>query len=556
MMEGISQRGGVARRPPRSSPNLCWIYDNNHITIEGHTELAFTEDVATRFIGYGWNVTRVGDANDLDDARSARSTTFQDDDRPADADHRRQPHRLRRSHKQDTHAAHGEPLGEEEIKLTKQHYGWPEDAKFLVPDGVYEHFAQGIGARGSEARADVGRRMFAAYGKEFPELADELDADAAARAARRLGQGPADVPRRREGPRRPRRRRGKVLNAIAKNVPWLIGGSADLAPSTKTRLTFDGAGDFESATLRRPQLPLRHPRARDGRRPQRHGAVEAAAVTARASSIFSDYARPAIRLAALMEIPVIHVFTHDSIGVGEDGPTHQPIEQLASLRAIPGLIVLRPGDANEVAEAWKRDRAVAPPAGRARADAPGAADARPHEVRAGARASRKGAYVLADQRRHARGAPDRHRQRGLAVRRGAREAHRRRRQGRVVSMPSWELFEQQDAAYRDSVLPPAVTARVVVEQASNFGWERYVGRDRRDDHDADVRRVGAAQGPAEEVRLRARQHRRRREGAARKEGSDHMQLGMIGLGRMGANMARRLMKAGHRSSSTIAAPMR
>ena len=470
LMEGISGEAASLAGHLKLS-NLCWIYDNNKITIEGHTDWAFSDDTATRFIGYGWNVTRVGDANDLDMLRRALRVFKNTTDRPTLI--------IVDSHiaygaptKQDTGAAHGEPLGEEEIRLTKRAYGWPEDAKFLVPDGVREHLRDGIGRRGRELR-EAWLTSYEEYGKQHAELADQLHRMQHRQLPdgwdRDLASFPAD-PKGMAG----RDASAKVLNAIAKNLPWLIGGAADLAPSTKTRLTFEGAGD----------LTAENPGGRNmhfGIREHAMGAVvnglSLSKVRAFGSTflIFSDYARPAIRLSALMEIPTIQVFTHDSIGVGEDGPTHQPVEQLASLRAIPGLITIRPADANEVVEAWRvimklqhqpvalvLSRQAIPIFDRARyASAAGVA---------------AGAYVLAGGDG---GQPDvillaTGSEVSLCVAAFERLAADGIR-ARVVSMPSWALFEQQSRAYRDSVLPPDVTARVSVEQASMFGWERYVG---------------------------------------------------------------------------------
>jgi transketolase len=470
MMEGISAEAASLAGHLKLS-NLCWIYDNNHITIEGNTALAFSDDVATRFLGHGWNVTRVGDANDQEMLARAFRTFQATRDRPTliivDS------HIAWGSpHKHDTSAAHGEPLGEEEIRLTKRAYGWPEDAHFLVPPGVYEHFGQGIGARGKGLR-DAWFAKVKEYQAKYPGLAEELYR----MQHRQLPEGwdrdiptfPADA----KG-LASRDSSAKVLNAVAKNLPWLIGGSADLAPSTKTRLTFEGAGDFQadSPAGRNLHFGIRE-----------HGMTAIlngmALVKVRPYGsgffIFSDYARGAIRLSALMELPVIHIFTHDSIGVGEDGPTHQPVEHLASLRAIPGLIVLRPADANEVAEAWKvilklhhlpaaliLTRQALPTIDRGKyAPASGLA---------------RGAYVLADP---AEGKPD-----VLLLASGSEvalclEAHRQLEaegiKARVVSMPCWELFDDQPQEYRDRVLPPEVTARVSVEQASTFGWAKYVG---------------------------------------------------------------------------------
>ena len=470
LMEGISAEAASLAGHLKLS-NLCWIYDNNHITIEGNTALAFSEDVATRFIGYGWNVTRVGDANDLEMLERAFKTFKSTHDRPTliivDSHIA-----YGAPHKQDTSAAHGEPLGEEEVRLTKRAYGWPEDAQFYVPDGVYDHFRDGIGRRGQELR-DAWFARVRDYRAKYPKLAEELyrmqhrqlpegwDRDLPAFEADAKGLATRDVS-------------GKVLNALAKKVPWLIGGSADLAPSAKTRLTFDGAGDFQAESPAGRNLHF-------GIREHAMAAVlnGMALVKVRAYGstflIFSDYARGALRLSALMELPVVYVFTHDSIGVGEDGPTHQPVEQLPSLRAIPGLIVLRPADANEVLEAWKvilrlhhepavlvLTRQAVPTIDRSKY--------------ASASDLARGAYILADA---PNGRPE-----VLLLATGSEvalcvEAYERLRaegvKARVVSMPSWELFDDQPPEYRDHVLPPRVTARVSVEQASTFGWARYVG---------------------------------------------------------------------------------
>jgi transketolase len=470
MMEGISHEAASLAGHQRLA-NLCWIYDNNHITIEGNTALTFNDDVACRFLGYGWNVVRVGDANDLDLLGRAFRSFLATKDRPTlvivDSHIG-----YGAPHKQDTSAAHGEPLGEEEIRLAKRTYGWPEDAHFLVPPGVYEHFGQGIGKRGKELR-DAWFGKLKDYQAKYPKLADELYRMQHRQLPESWDRDIPAFPTDAKG-LATRESSGKVLNAVAKNVPWLMGGSADLGPSTKTRLTFEGAGDFqpESHGGRNFHFGIRE-----------HGMAAIlngmALVKVRPYGsgffIFSDYARGAIRLSALMELPVIHIFTHDSIGVGEDGPTHQPVEQLASLRAVPGLIVLRPADANEVAEAWKvilqlhhepavliLTRQALPTIDRARY--------------ASAAGLGRGAYFLADA---AGGQPD-----VLLLASGSEvalclEAHERLTaegtKARVVSMPSWELFDDQPRAYRDLVLPPAVTARVSVEQASTFGWAKYVG---------------------------------------------------------------------------------
>jgi len=471
LMEGVSGEAASLAGHLKLS-NLCWMYDNNKITIEGRTDLAFSEDVATRFIGYGWNVTRVGDANDLDMLERAFNTFTSTADRPTLI--------IVDSHiaygspnKQDTHVAHGEPLGEEEIRLTKRNYGWPEDAKFLVPDGVREHFQAMMGKRGRQAR-EAWMAKFGEYKRHYPELAEQLYR----MQHRRLPEGwDQDLPTFLADAKglASRDSSGKVLNAIAKHVPWLIGGSADLAPSTKTRLTLDGAGDFEAGSYGGRNFHF-------GIREHAMGAVlnglSLSKVRPYGSSflIFSDYAKPAIRLSALMEIPVIYIFTHDSIGLGEDGPTHQPVEQLASLRAVPNLIVLRPADANEVVEAWRiimqlrhepaalvLSRQALPTLDRAKyAPASGVG---------------MGAYVLAD----AGGTPDVVLlASGSEIQLCVAAYEQLKTEGikvRLVSMPSWELFERQSQDYRDSVIPPDVTARVAVEQASTFGWTQYTGRD-------------------------------------------------------------------------------
>ena len=484
LMEGISAEAASLAGHLKLS-NLCWIYDNNHVTIEGNTALTFTDDVATRFIGHGWNVTRVGDANDLEMLARAFRTFLATRDRPTLI--------IVDSHiaygapnKQDTSGAHGEPLGEEEVRLTKRHYGWPEEAKFLVPDGVYDHFRNGIGKRGKELR-DTWFARVKEYRARYPELADEFYR----LHHRQLPEGwDKDVPKFAADPKgmATRDASGKVLNAIARNVPWMMGGSADLGPSCKTRLTFDGAGDFSAENYGGRNLHF-------GIREHAMGAVlnGMALVKVRAFGstflIFSDYAKPAIRLSALMELPVVYVFTHDSIGVGEDGPTHQPVEQVGALRAIPGLIVLRPADAAETAEAWRLvmrlhhqpaalvlTRQAVPTIDRARyAPADGVA---------------RGAYVLADA---ADGQPD-----VLLLATGSEvalclDAYEKLKadgvKARVVSMPSWELFDEQPEEYRDAVLPPGVRARVSVEQASTFGWCKYVG-DRG--HSIGMRSFGAS----------------------------------------------------------------
>ena len=470
MMEGLTSEAASMAAHLKLS-NLCWIYDSNHITIEGATSLAFSEDVGARFVAYGWNVVRVSDANDLAQVEAAFATFRATTDRPtliivSSVIGCGAPH------KQGTKEAHGEPLGEEEIRLTKRNYGWPEDAQFLVPDGVRERFAAGIGARGRELSQEWRSRL-EAYAREFPELAAQLqqmqNRELPAGWDANLQPFPADA----KG-MAGREASGKVLNAIAANVPWIMGGSADLTPSTKTRLLMPGSGDFEAGAYAGRNVHF-------GIREHAMGAIlnglNLCGVRAYGSGffIFSDYGRPSLRLAALMGLSVIYVFTHDSIGVGEDGPTHQPVEQLPSLRAMPGLVTLRPADANEVLEAWR----VIMPFTRQPVALLVTRQALPTIDRtqcAPATGVARGAYVLVDA---ADGSPD-----VLLLASGSEVAlcldARARLLGegikaRVVSMPSWEIFERQDRVYRDSVLPPAVEARVAVEAATTLGWDRYVG---------------------------------------------------------------------------------
>jgi transketolase len=470
MMEGVSSEA-ASLAGHLGLDNLCWIYDNNHITIEGKTRITFTEDVEARFLAYGWNVLRVGDANDIERIEHALDIFRKTKERPTFI--------VLDSHigygspnRQDTAAAHGEPLGDEEVRLTKRSYGWPEDAKFLVPDGVYEHFAAGVGARGAKARQQW-RELFAAYRAKYPELANEIEQmqkrELPAGWDRNLPVFPAD-PKGIAG----RDASGKVLNMLAQNIPWFLGGSADLGPSNKTTLTYEGAGDFQPDNRAGKNL---HFGIREHAMAATVNGLSLSKLRAFGATffIFSDYARPAIRLSALMELPTIFVFTHDAMGDGEDGPTHQPVEQLASLRAIPGLVTLRPGDANEVVEAYRyivqlRDE----PAVLALSRQPLPTLDRTRY--APASGLKRGAYVLGDP---PAGNPE-----VILIASGSEvslavEAHEQLLAGgirsRVVSMPSWEIFEHQTQEYRDGVLPPNVTARVAVEQASTFGWERYVG---------------------------------------------------------------------------------
>jgi transketolase len=470
LMEGVAAEAASLAGHLKLS-NLCWIYDNNKVTLDGPASWSFSEDVMTRFVGYGWNVTRVSDANDLGMLARGFTTFLETQDKPTlvvvDS------HIGYGSpHKHDSSEAHGEPLGEEEVRLTKKNYGWPEDAKFLVPDGVLEHFREGVGRRGHDLRTQW-EKTFGDYRRQYPKEAAELEMI----QKRQLPEGwdknlpvfPADpkgMATRESG--------GKTLNVLAQNIPWLIGGSADLGNSNKTTLKFPGAGDFSPESYKGRNLHF-------GVREHAMGAALNGMSVTRLLPFggtffnFSDYLRPTIRLAALMETPVIYAFTHDSIGLGEDGPTHQPVEQLASLRAVPNTIVLRPGDANEVVEAWKiavqskrgpvllvLSRQAIPTLDRTKyAPAAGVA---------------KGAYILSDA---PGGKPD-----VILIGTGSElslcvdAAEKLKAEGiqaRVVSMPSTEIFEQQDQAYKDSVLPPNIIARVSVEMAATLGWERYVG---------------------------------------------------------------------------------
>jgi transketolase len=471
LMEGISNEAASIAGHQKLA-NLTWFYDNNRITIEGHTDLAFSEDVATRFVGLGWNVTRVADVNDLVMLDRAIEFSHQCTDRPTmiivDSHIG-----YGAPHKQDTASAHGEALGEDEIKLAKKFYGWPVDAKFLVPDGVRERFQALVGKRGKQLRDDW-MTLFEKYKKEHANLARELEM----MQHRQLPEGwDKDIPTFPADPKglATRDSSGKVENAVAKNVPWLVGGSADLAPSTKTLMTFEGAGHLQAATPGGRNMHF-------GIREHGMGAILNGMALSKIRPfgasflIFSDYCRPSMRLSAIMEVPVIWIFTHDSIGVGEDGPTHQPIEQLAAIRGIPQMTLIRPGDANEVAEAWRLimqwhhepvtlvlTRQALPTLDRTRyAPASGVA---------------KGGYILADA---PGGKPD-----VILIATGSElslcvAAHemlvKDGVKSRVVSLPSWEIFDKQSQAYRNEVLPPAVKARVAVEQAATMGWERYVGQ--------------------------------------------------------------------------------
>ncbi len=470
MMEGVaSEAASLAGH--LGLDNLCWIYDNNHITIEGKTSITFTEDIACRFEGYGWDVLRIGDANDTGLIENALNVFRKTKGRPTfiilDSHIG-----YGAPHKHDTAAAHGEPLGEEEVRLVKRFYGWPEDAKFLVPDTVRKHFADGIGGRGAGARRRW-TELFANYQGKYPGLGMEIGQ----MQRRELPEGwDRNLPVFPAGAKglAGRDASGQVLNVLAQNIPWLIGGSADLGTSNKTVLKFEGAGDFEPETRSGRDL---HFGIREHAMMAAVNGLSLSKLRAYGATffIFSDYARPAIRLAAIMELPAIFIFSHDAVGDGEDGPTHQPVEQLASLRAIPGLVVLRPGDANEAVEAYRYimqlrhepaalvlSRQPLPTLDRSKY-APAAGVARGAYVLADAPGGKPEAILIASGSELSL-AVDAH---GQLLTEGIRS--------RVVSIPSWDIFEHQPREYRESVLPPGITARLAIEQASTFGWERYVG---------------------------------------------------------------------------------
>ena len=479
MMEGISAEAASLAGHLKLG-RLCWIYDANQISIEGSTAIAFTEDVVARFTAYGWRVERVAYANDLNSITHGLQVFVDTVDRPTlVVAHSHIGYGA--PHKHDTREAHGEPLGADEVRLAKQFYGFDPDAQFAIPEVVPAHFEAQFGARGRQAHT-TWKALLAAYRVQYPDLAAQIDCmqrrelpdgwDAALPSFEADAKGLAT-----------RDSSAKVLNAIATKVPWLIGGAADLAPSTKTHLDFEFAGEFQPGSGSGADADNQRGR-------NLHFGVREHAMCAIASGlalsklrpfaasffIFTDYCRGAIRLAAMMGVPVIYVWTHDSIAMGEDGPTHQPVEQLASFRAMPGMLLLRPADANEVVEAWRvvmqlKDRPASLVLSRQ------ALPTLDRTKYAGAEGVARGAYVLAD----AAGAGPR----VLLLGTGSEVAlciaayEQLTREGiavRVVSMPSWDLFEQQDAAYRDFVLPPSVAARVSVEAASPLGWERYVGR--------------------------------------------------------------------------------
>jgi len=470
MMEGVASEAASLAGHLKLA-NLCWIYDDNRVTLDGPAAWSLSEDVGKRFSAYGWNVTEVADANDLDALDSAYRRFQQTTDRPTlIMVHSHIGYGA--PHKQDTNAAHGEPLGAEESRLAKRFYGWPEDAQFLVPDGVLEHFEQGMGRRGHELRENW-TQLFAEYRKKFPELADHIQLMEHRELPQGWDRGLSPFPADPKGSAT-RDSSGKVLNQLGQNLPWLIGGSADLATSDRTRLKFEGAGDFQAGSYGGRNLHF-------GVREHGMAAAVNGLVLSKLRSYggtffnFNDYMKPAVRIAALMEVPSIFIYTHDSIGLGEDGPTHQPIEQLAQLRAMPNLLVIRPADANEVLEAWKLilplkstpvalvlTRQALPTFDRSKYGA--------------ASGLAKGAYILADP---PGGKPE-----VILMATGSEvslclaAAEQLEAQGtkvRVVSMPCWRLFEEQSQEYRNQVLPPSVAARVSVEAAATLGWDRYVG---------------------------------------------------------------------------------
>ncbi len=472
MMEGVASEAASLAGHLKLD-NLCWLYDANNVTLDGPASWTFSENVATRFLAYGWNVVHVQDGNNVSAIKAALEAFLLERSRPTMI--------VVDTHigygspnKQDSNKSHGEPLGAEEVKLTKRNYGWPEDAQFLVPDGVYENFENHVGKRGSTLRAKW-EEMFSAYKSAQPDLGAQFEAMdhriTPAEAAKAIPEFPADA----KGVAS-RDSSGKVENAVAPHYPWLLGGSADLDGSTKTRQVFEGSTAFTETNRIGRNLHF-------GVREHAMGAIANGMALSKirpyASTflIFSDYLRPTLRLSALMELPTIWIFTHDSISVGEDGPTHQPVEQIASLRAIPGLNTFRPGDANEVGEAWRvildlknepsclvLSRQPLPTIDR--------------QKFASAAGTAKGAYVLADPADGVKpeviliGTGS---ELGLVV-----EAYETlAKEGvpaRVVSMPSWNLFEKQDQAYQDEVFPAEISARVAVEQGVVMGWDRYVGR--------------------------------------------------------------------------------
>ncbi|MCC7084203.1 MAG: transketolase [Pirellulales bacterium] len=469
-MEGVSNEAASLAGHLKLS-NLCWIYDDNRITIEGETSLAYSDDVATRFKGLGWNILRCPDANDTEALLKAYKKFLRTKDKPTLI--------IVRSHigygsphKQDTHKAHGEALGAEEIRLTKEVYGWPADEQFLVPEEAVQHFREGVGVRGQKLHKSW-QAKFRKYSKEFPEFAEQWQ-----RMDRRdlPEDWNADIPEFEPDAKGMATRvsGGKVLNAVAQRVPWLLGGAGDLAPSTMTLQTFDGSASFTSDGWHGRNF---HFGIREHAMAAALNGMALSKLRPYGATFFTffDYCKPAFRLSAIGHLPAIYIFTHDSIGVGEDGPTHQPIEHLAAIRAVPRSITIRPADANEAAEAWRtlmpiKDQPVAliltrqnlPTLDRTKyASASGLA---------------QGAYTLID--------PQDGKPQVILIGTGS-EVHvclvareLLTQQGvaaRIVSMPSWELFEAQDEEYRQSVLPPSIKARVAVEAGVRQGWERYIG---------------------------------------------------------------------------------
>ena len=472
MMEGVASEAASLAGHLKLD-NLCWLYDSNNITLDGPSSWTFSEDVATRFLAYGWNVMTVRDANNLIELNKALDGFLEEKSRPTLI--------IVESHigygsphKQDSNKSHGEPLGVEEVKLTKKAYGWPEDAQFLVPDGVYENFENGVGKRGAEARS-AWETMFASYKGANGDLADEFMAMEHGVTPPAVDTAIPVFPTDAKGIAT-RESAGKVENALAPHYPWLLGGSADLDSSTKTRQVFEGSAAFTETVRSGRNLHF-------GVREHAMGAICNGLALSKVRPygatflIFSDYLRPTIRLASLMELPTIFIFTHDSISVGEDGPTHQPVEQIASLRAIPGVIVLRPGDANEAAESWRViTKLTRQPSVLILSRQPLPTIDR--EKYAPASGVAKGAYVLADP-------ADGKKAQVILIGTGselslAMEGYEAlAKEGiaaRVVSMPSWDLFEEQDQAYKDAVFPAEIPARLAIEQGSTMGWERYTGR--------------------------------------------------------------------------------
>ncbi len=471
LMEGVgNEAASVAGH--LQLDNLCWIYDDNSITIEGRTDLAFSEDVGTRFQGLGWNVIQITDANDLDALAKAIEAFKTCKDKPTLI--------IVRSiigwgapNKQNTHGAHGAPLGWDEIELAKKHYGLPESEKFYIPDGVREHFESNVGARGGEAYA-AWAQTWEAYRTANPDRAAELERMLAGKLPEGWDREIPDFEPSEKGDAT-RNSSGKVLNAIAKNVPFMLGGSADLSPSTKTNLTFEGAGEFLPRQFAGRNL---HFGVREHAMAGIINGLSLCGIRAYGSTffVFTDYMRAGMRLSSIMHRPVLYILTHDSIGVGEDGPTHQPVEHLAACRAIPGMYVFRPGDANEVAECYRAamrmdnhpttlvlSRQNMPTLDRS--------------LYAPASGCARGGYVVRD----CDGTPD-----VILLASGselticveaAEKLNAAGTRARVVSVPCMELFAQQDASYRDEVLPPSVTNRVAVEAGIRMGWDRWIGVD-------------------------------------------------------------------------------